>query len=508
MFFALPLRPWAHPLKRCRTLWAVAVLALLAGAAGANPSPRAAKPRWPAAFDKALAQAQVPASAVAVLVVDVSGQRAPRLSHRAGEAMNPASTIKLVTTYAALDALGPDFRWQTRVIMDGRINDGLLEGNMVVRGGGDPKLVVERLQALIGHVHSSGVRAIKGDIVLDRSAFSDAKADAAAFDGEPLRPYNTQPDALLINFKSLVMTFTPDPALGRALVRAEPPLAGVQVDASVPLLRGARCGDWRGELRASIDNPTQVKFAGTYASGCGELVWPSAYAEPASYAARAIEGSWRQLGGALTGRVREATSAELVMLRSRGTLSGKTAPLRLDSPSLPLLDIVRDVNQFSNNVMAQHLFLSLGLFGQLAATPAGTLEAGREAVQAWWRKTLPAATAPVMDNGSGLSRIERISANSLAALLQHAAQSPLASTLAESLPVVGVDGRLRERAPGAAGRAQIKTGSLRDVSAVAGYADGKSGKRYVVIGMINHPNASAARPALDRLIEWTVLDRP
>jgi len=206
--------------------------------------------------------------------------------------------------------------------------------------------------------------------------------------------------------------------------------------------------------------------------------------------------------------VREATSAELVMLRSRGTLSGKTAPLRLDSPSLPLLDIVRDVNQFSNNVMAQHLFLSLGLFGQLAATPAGTLEAGREAVQAWWRKTLPAATAPVMDNGSGLSRLERISANSLAALLQHAAQSPLAAALAESLPVVGADGRLRERAPGAAGRAQIKTGSLRDVSAVAGYADGKSGKRYVVIGMINHPNASAARPALDRLIEWTVLDRP
>ena len=115
----------------------MAALTLLAGAAGANPSPRAAKPRWPAAFDKALAQAQVPASAVAVLVVDVNGQRAPRLSHRAGEAMNPASTIKLVTTYAALDALGPDFRWQTRVIMDGRINDGLLEGNMVVRGGGE-----------------------------------------------------------------------------------------------------------------------------------------------------------------------------------------------------------------------------------------------------------------------------------------------------------------------------------------------------------------------------------
>ena len=502
----LPLRPVGR--RRWRSLLTLSVLALLAAPGWGSGPARAAKPRLPATVQKALAQAQVPASAMAVLVVDVGGQRAPRLSHRAAEAMNPASVMKLVTTYAALDALGPDFRWQTRVIMDGSIQNGLLDGNMVVRGGGDPKLVMERLQALVTHVHSSGVRAIRGDIVLDRSAFSDSAASAAAFDGEPLRPYNTQPDALLINFKSLVMTFTPDPAQGRALVRAEPLLAGVQIDESVPLVLGARCGDWRGDLRASIDNPQRVQFAGNYASGCGERVWPSAYAEPASYAARAIEGSWRQLGGLLTGRVREATAAELGMLRSRGTLSGQTAPLRLESPSLPLLDIVRDVNQFSNNVMAQHLLISLGLHGRLTAAPAGTLEAGREALQAWWRKTLPAAGAPVMDNGSGLSRIERISAASLAALLQHAAQSPQAAALAESLPVVGADGRLRERAQAAAGRAQIKTGSLRDVSAVAGYADGVSGSRYVVIGMINHPNASAARPALDRLIEWTVLERP
>jgi D-alanyl-D-alanine carboxypeptidase/D-alanyl-D-alanine-endopeptidase (penicillin-binding protein 4) len=502
---------WAlRPARRglWRGLLALAALSLLAVTVGASEPARPGKVRLPGPIEKALAQAQVPASAVALLVVDVSGQRPPRLSHRAGQAVNPASAMKLVTTYAALDALGPDFRWQTRIVMDGRIQNGLLDGNMVVRGGGDPKLVMERLQALIAHVHSSGVRAIRGDIVLDRSAFSDLADSAAAFDGEPLRPYNTQPDALLINFKSLVMTFTPDPALGRVLVRAEPPLAGVQVDESVPLVQTARCGDWRGELRASIDNPQRVQFAGSYASGCGERAWPSAYAEPASYAARAIEGSWRQLGGLLTGRVRDATAAELVALRSRGTLSGQTSPLRLESPSLPLLDIVRDVNQFSNNVMAQHLFLSLGLHGRLAAVPAGTLEAGREAVQTWWRKTLPGTAAPVMDNGSGLSRSERISASSLAALLQHAAQSPLAAALAESLPVVGADGRLRDRAQAAAGRAQIKTGSLRDVSAVAGYADGSSGSRYVVIGMINHPNASAARPALDRLIEWTVLDRP
>ena len=472
-----------------------------------GPPAWAAEPRLPKAIAQSLARAQVPASAVTLLVVDISGQRPPRLSHRAGEAMNPASVMKLVTTYAALDVLGPNFLWKTNVTMDGRIQNGLLDGNMVVRGGGDPKLVVERLQSLLTQVQASGVRAIRGDIVLDRSAFGAPTVNAAEFDGEPLRPYNTQPDALLINFNTLVMTFTPDMASGRALVRTEPPMAGVLIDESVSLLPSAPCGDWRGDLRASVNNPSRVQFLGSYASACGERVWPSAYAEPASFAARAIEGSWRILGGLLTGQVREATAPELAMLRSRGTLSGNISPLRLEAPSLPLLDIVRDVNKFSNNVMAQHLFLSLGLHGKLGQTQAGTFEAGRAAAQSWWLKTLPAAAPPAMDNGSGLSRSGRISARSLAAMLQHAATSPLADALADSLPVVGVDGSMRERAKAATGRAQIKTGSLRDVSAVAGYAFGASGSRYIVVGIVNHPNASAARPTLNTLVEWAVKDR-
>ena len=498
-----PLCPSTRQLRRLLAALAAAALLCLAG-----PAALATEPRLPKAIAQALARAQVPASAVTLLVVDANGQRPPRLSHRAGEAMNPASVMKLVTTYAALDVLGPDFLWKTNVTMDGRIQNGVLDGNMLVRGGGDPKLVVERLQALLSQVQASGVRAIHGDIVLDRSAFSEPATNAAEFDGEPLRPYNTQPDALLINFKTLMMTFTPDLAQGRALVRTEPPMAGVLIDDSVPLLPSAPCGDWRTDLRASVDSPSRVQFLGSYASACGERVWPSAYADPSSFAARAIEGSWKVLGGLLTGQVRDATAPELAMLRSnRGTLSGNTSPLRLESPSLPLRDIVRDVNKFSNNVMAQHLLLSLGLHAKLGQPQVGTFAASRAAAQAWWLKTLPASVSPVLDNGSGLSRSGRITARSLAAMLQHAANSPLAEALADSLPLVGVDGSMRERAKAATGRAQIKTGSLRDVSAVAGYAQGASGSRYIVIGIVNHPNASAARPALNSLIEWAVQDR-
>ena len=493
----LPRSPATAPLR------VVAALLLLALAAHNS---LAQSVRLPAPVEKALYRAQVPASAVSLLVLDATGKLAPRLSHRADVPMNPASVMKLVTTYAALDALGPDFTWTTKVTLDGSVTGGLLSGNMVVRGGGDPKLVVERLQALLMQVQAAGARAIHGDIVLDRSAFSVPATDPGEFDGEPLRPYNARPDALLINFKSLVMTFTPDIANARALVRYEPPLAGVQVANAVPLIRVARCGDWRAELRASVDNPNRIEFLGNYSAACGERVWPSAYADPASFAARAVEGSWRQLGGLLTGSVRDASPTELAMLRKSGTLSGEKAAVQIESPSLPLLEIVRDVNKYSNNVMAQHLFLTLGLHAPLGQARNGTLEAGRAALTAWWQKKLPGATPPVMDNGSGLSRRERISATSLSALLQHAAKSPLAGSLADSLPVAGLDATMRERARGVMGQAFVKTGSLRDVTAIAGYANGASGARYIVVGLINHPNAPAARPALDALIDWAVKD--
>ena len=506
----MPLLPLVCRLTGVLLLALAPTWALAQTAVPGAKAPKVAKPAkldLPALVAKALQRAQVPADAVSLLVVDATGLQPPRLNHQGNVPMNPASVMKLVTTYAALDVLGPSFTWNTRLLMDGRVSDGILHGNLLVRGGGDPKMVVERLQALLAQVQASGVRVIRGDIVLDRSAFQVPALDAGEFDGEPLRPYNARPDALLINFKSLVLRFTPDPASGRALVRSEPPMAGLTVDDSVPLARVSRCGDWRSELRASVDSPERIQFAGSYSVACGERVWSTAYAEPASFAARALEGSWRALGGLLTGSVRDATPAELALLRAGGTLSGERPPLRLDAPSLPLREIVRDVNKFSNNVMAQHLFLTLGRQSQTGENAQGTPETGRAVLAAWWKKILPLQAAPVMDNGSGLSRIERISATSLAAMLQSAAQSRVAQDLLESLPIAGVDATMRERAKAVTGQAFIKTGSLRDVTAVAGYVNGNGGARYIVVGMVNHPNAGAARPALDALIQWAVQEQ-
>ncbi|NBQ89002.1 MAG: D-alanyl-D-alanine carboxypeptidase/D-alanyl-D-alanine-endopeptidase [Betaproteobacteria bacterium] len=450
---------------------------------------------------QALAQAQVPPQAAAFWVADLpSGQI--RISHRAGEAMNPASAIKLLTTSAALELLGPQHTWRTTVLAEGSVQGQLLKGHLVLRGGGDPKLVIERLQSMLAQVQANGIKAIEGDIVLDRSLWRVPAVHPGQFDGEPLKPYNAQPDALLVNFKSMVLTFTPEPAQRRARVTLEPPLAGVQIDASVPLAGGAPCDDWRSGLQAVIDQPHRVQFRGRYPASCGERIWPTAYPEPESFAARAIEGLWRQLGGGLSGRVRDATEAESAALARSGTLSGARPVLRLDAPSLPLAEIVQDINKFSNNVMAQQVFYTLGLRAEPAA--AGTLAGARAVVLDWWRQRLPGSTPPVLDNGSGLSRSERVSAQALSDLLGRMARSPVADDLLASLPVAGMDATMRNRARAVAGQAWLKTGSLRDVSAIAGYAQSASGRRYAVVGIINHDNAGPARAALDALVQWVV----
>ena len=448
-------------------------------------------------------KAGLPAGSFAAVVASVDGVDTPRLSIGADVPMNPASVMKLVTTYAALDVLGPDFTWRTSFYADGAVNQGLLRGNLHIRGGGDPKLVVERVAEAMVAVKAQGVTVVHGDIVLDQSGFDLPRTDPSAFDGERLRPYNVVPEALLVNFKSVVLTFVPDVSAGVARVSFEPPLAGLKVDSTVPLT-GAACGDWRGSLAARFDDPSTIRFAGGFSSRCGDKTWPVAYVDPDSFAERAIEGIWRASDGLLTGTVR------------RGTLP-VSARLLHDAPSLPLADIVGDVNKFSNNVMAQQVFLTLGRVppavldsGARSAAPIlaerATFERSRLFLGRWWARRL-GGMAPQLDNGSGLSRDERITANALLALLRDAARHQHGQVLAQSLPVAGIDGtasRMGERGimKAALGNARVKTGSLRDVAAVAGYVTGRNGRQWVVVGMINHPNATQGRPVLDALLEW------
>ena len=478
---------------RPTALLSTALASLTALAAPVTPHPPAA---WtlPPTIAAALANAHVSPDALALWVQPVDAAM-PSWGWNPDFGVNPASVFKLATTSAALDLLGPAWSWKTPVYLTGPVRGGVLKGSVVIRGSGDPSLVLERVWLLLRQLRNAGVRDIRGDIVLDHSAFAPSTRSAADFDNAPSEPYNVLPDALLLNYKSVTLSFTPDAAQRVAHVVAEPPLAGFAVDASVPLARGG-CDDWRGALKLAPDDATRWHFAGAYPAACGARNWPLAYADPASYDTRLVAALWREAGGKLSGRVRDgATPAD--------------ATLAFEFASPPLAEIVRDINKYSNNTMAEQVLLTLALHAAAGGTDAATgvtQEQARAVLMQWLHERLgPAADAVVAVNGSGLARETRISARALGQLLQSDWNGPAMPELMSSLPLNGVDGTLR-KSTAMAGRAHLKTGSMRDVVAIAGYVLSDSGRRYILVAVVNDPNAGAARPALDAAIDWVERD--
>ncbi len=477
-------------------------LAALALASVALASPRAdAAPSapWtlPPAIAAALANAHVPASALALWVQPVDAA-SPSWGWNPDFGVNPASVFKLATTSAALETLGPAWTWKTGVYVTGPLRNGVLDGSVAIVGGGDPSLVMERVWLLLRQLRDAGVRDIRGDIVLDHSGFATSERSAADFDNAPSEPYNVLPDALLMNYRAVTLSFQPDAPAHVARVSAEPKLAGLAIDATVPLSRGG-CDDWRGGLRLTADDAAHWRFAGAYPARCGARNWPLAYPDPASYETRLVTALWREAGGRISGKVRN------------GTLPEGAAPLfSFESPQLA--QIVRDINKYSNNTMAEQLFLTLAANAPSAASapssPASgaTQEQARGVLTQWLHERLGAAAdGIVVANGSGLARETRISARTLAQLLQSDWDSPIMPELVSSLPINGIDGTLR-RSKAQAGRAHLKTGSMKDVVAVAGFVQADSGRRYILVAVINDPNASAAHPVLDAAIDWVARD--
>ena len=477
------------PRPRLRGAWTALAVFLAPGVALAQDPLVAPPPRAiPEPFALALRQANVPLSAVGMVIQPVGpGAGAPGLpsmSLNESVPMNPASTMKLVTTYAALNLLGPAYTWRTEAFAAGPLRRDVLDGDLALRGSGDPKLVVEHLWLLAHRIRGFGVREIRGDVLLDKSAFAVTPSDPAAFDGEGLRPYNAGPDALLLNYKSVTFGFVPDPETKSARVVVTPPLAGMQAPPNVRAVDGP-CGDWRGRLQGDFANPMAPVFRGAYPLACGERVWHVSVLDHTQYFGAVFRAIWESSGGTWAGRVREAPvppEARRIALHE----------------SEPLAAQIRDINKFSNNVMTRQLFLTLG--AESARQP-GTPERAMRAVRQWLANRALDMPELVIENGAGLSRIERVAPANLARLLAHAFASPLMPEFVSSLPLVGVDGTMKNRS-GAAGNAHIKTGLLADVRAIAGYVHAVSGRRYVVVSIINHPNARDAQPAHDALLEW------
>lgn len=440
----------------------------------------------PAGFVAALDQAGIPLDHVAV-VVQALDEPAPILSHNADAALNPASVMKLVTSFAALNQLGPGYAWTTDIWADGTIADGVLSGDLVIKGHGDPTLSLERMWLLQQALRARGVRHIHGNLLLDLSHFELPEIDTGAFDGEPFALYNAAPGALVANFNATTMRLKPDAE--QLSIMPDIALPGVRLTSHAVLIEDAECKGWKGALTWARPDPERLEWVvnGPYARSCGEQAWSLSLFEPAATFDFIFRELWRHSGGTLTG----ATAAGR---------APQTEPL-LRFTSEPLTAALTRLNKHSNNLMTRNLLLTLG--AERYGAPA-TLDKGIRAV----REVLLQRGVPtrklVLENGAGLSRIERISADALTQMLRAAYNSPLFSEFESALPIAALDGTLKQRFNGSLlrGNAHIKTGSLRDVRALAGYVYTTRGKRVSFVMLVNHVNARHSEMAQRALLEW------
>lgn len=445
----------------------------------------AAAQSLPAPLARAARSAGLKAEDIGVVVWPVEAGKA-RLSVNAKRAMNPASTMKLVTTAAALHLLGPSHTWRTEAFADGSLQAGTLKGNLVLKGSGDPKLTLEEFWILLQRLRARGLIHIAGDVVLDKTVFAPVTGSAGDFDGDGLRPYNALPDGLLVNFNAVRLDFVPRAETRTVDILMWPPLPAIQLDNRLQLA-DSDCHDWPQDP-AHTPGEGRLVFEGAFPVACGETTRNYSPLPATRYIDALFRMLWQELGGTLTGTIRE------------GSAPVDAAPLTwLDSE--PLAEIIRDINKFSNNVMARQVFLALGAAG---APPPFDTQKATQALQLWLSSQSLDFAELILDNGSGLSRTERISPLHLATLLKRMARSPFAPEFLASLPLSGLDGTMKRRLndSAVAGRAHIKTGYLQDVRASAGYVLDAKDRLVVVVCLVNGSSAGDSKPFHDAVIEW------
>jgi serine-type D-Ala-D-Ala carboxypeptidase/endopeptidase (penicillin-binding protein 4) len=443
----------------------------------------------PASISQVINGERLPPNSVSFVIIDPESGRV-LLSQLPDVPRSPASTVKTLTTFAALDMLGPTYTWHTRAATRGTINGGVLDGDLILQGGGDPYITLERWWSFVQALRAKGLKSIRGDIVIDNSAFSLPQEDPGAFDGRPNRSYNVLPDALMVNFQSVEFRVAANPDTHQVDVIPTPAPVNLNIENHIRFV-GGRCGGGAGRVDFQVASATwdRVVFNGALSARCTEQSFARVLLRPTTYAFGTFVELWRQSGGEFNGKLRvEAAAAD-------------AKPL-LTYESLTLGEIIRLTNKFSSNLMARHLLLTVGKerFGEPA-----TLEKGADTMAEWGRERGLDLQGIDIDNGSGLSRSTHITVLQLAKALSAAYRSRFAPEFMASLPLAGLDGTLRSRMKSSpAGSVRLKTGHLDGVSGVAGYITTASGKTFVLASLVNNARADvgAAEPLHAALVAW------
>jgi serine-type D-Ala-D-Ala carboxypeptidase/endopeptidase (penicillin-binding protein 4) len=432
---------------------------------------------------------KVPHDSLSVHVQDVDSGEVI-LSWQDDVPRNPASTMKLLTTLVGLDTLGRNYRWTTDVFALGEVVDGRLDGDLLIRGHGDPFLVTERVWQMLRLVRQAGIHEIGGNLLIDDSYFEVPAYDPGEFDSQPLRAYNVGPNALLMNFKVVRYWFEPDHDRDAVRVWVDPPLENLRVENRLALRRGYCGGYQRGITITANEAIDKMIFSGRFPTGCKSYAMDRTALSHNEFAYGLFTSVWRESGGEFRGGWMNAKAPE-------------DADPIVTFRSLPLAEIISRVNKNSNNVMARQILytLSAEVLG-----PPGTESGGRKVIENWLADTGIEFPTLRLDNGAGLSREARVSAREFGALLEFAWRKPYMPEYLASMAVSGLDGTLRRKFDDEwlTGQAHLKTGSLDHVSAIAGFLQASSGRRFSVVMLHNYEDVhrGPGEEAQVALLRW------
>lgn len=452
----------------------------------------AAQAQLPQPVMAELKKTGLPLQNVSVYVQALADQPAmlnpPLLEHQSTAALNLASTMKLITSYASLSLLGPAYRWKTEIYIDGPLQNGVLSGNLYIKGYGDPSLSTDEFTHLLARLRQLGVQDIKGDLIIDNTSFASQAISPGSFDGEFSRAYNATPSAFLLNQKTSSFRFDAD--TDRVSINMEPDIKAVGVNNQLKVGNGD-CNSWRSAINYDVkqqNDASTVTFTGLYPANCTEKYLELLALDEANFDYQLFHITWKSLGGDFNGKLRmQAVPPNAYKL--------------LQQDSKTLAQILPDMNKWSNNLIARQLLLTIA--AEKTTLPA-TEEKGAAVIKQWLSTQGLQFDDLVIENGSGLSRVERISAQHLGQLLTHAYYSPVMPELIASLPIAALDGTMQRRMKYSVvqGRAHLKTGTINGVYTLAGYILSQRGQRYVVVFMANDVKAAYSKSAQDALLEW------
>jgi len=349
----------------------------------------------------------------------------PLVSWNSQVERTPASVIKLLTIYSSLLSLGYDYRWETKFYHTGRIKNGVLRGNLIVKASGDPTLETENLTDIVAQLKRVGIRRIIGNIVIDRSIFKVSSKNNSGFDKNRYSAYNAMPDALMFNERksNICVSFKGK----RAKVKKDVPDLSYKVVNKVRLVNGS-CRGKRAWPKVRINNST-LTFSGKVSRRCRERQICKVLTKPYLSFYYAFKDSMKK------GKI-----------SFRGKLKLQTRPQHskylFSHYSKRLEDVISIVAKKSNNLYARQLMLTLGaeLYGK-GATPYK----GRIAIsQILNRYNILEQGTTFVDNGSGLSRVSKVTAKSLSNLLIHG-EKHYGQRWMDTLSVAGIDGTIKKR---------------------------------------------------------------